>query len=425
MYFEAVLEMKNPRQRSTMDKLYEQRHETGDIKFVIESEEISAHRNVLAAVSPKYKAQFYGAMAEKDVVNVSDVSASAFGAFLRFCYAKDVTLTIDNIEDVLDLAKQSLVDELVGVCTQFLFDVAAVDKLILCYRLALRYEIDRLQEFCVKHIGMNVKDVFKTVEFLSCEREILSHILDFDSMNCDEVEVFEACISWARAKCKVDGLDVASTSNLRAAMGAALYKIRFCSMSIEQFARISKTHAGLLTGQESVEVFQAIGLKADGEISNIFGEINGTARTSIEPLDLECTFNTGSPIKDIFDSGDCIRFFCDKTINLNGFVICHGIFEEIDVTVKVSDTRLDVEHTKWISGNETVITFNDSIRVESNELCNVYFLSKAFQQSNNNWYGYHVRDTKQYGVSFTFPPKYCGGVYLITRLLFSVTGETL
>lgn len=61
----------------------------------------------MAALSPKYKAQFYGAMPETDVVNVSGVSAAAFEEFLKFFYTDKVSLSIENIEDVLNLAKQS------------------------------------------------------------------------------------------------------------------------------------------------------------------------------------------------------------------------------------------------------------------------------------------------------------------------------
>lgn len=77
---------------------------------------------MLAALSPKFKAQLCDAIAEMDTINVKDVSASAFNDFVQFFYKHEISLTADNTEDVLNLAKQSLVDELVE-CIKFILDV--------------------------------------------------------------------------------------------------------------------------------------------------------------------------------------------------------------------------------------------------------------------------------------------------------------
>lgn len=154
--------------KSIMEKLYEQRHETGDIIFVIESEQIPAHRCVLAALSPRYKAQFCGAMVKKDVINVKDVSSAAFKEFLQFFYKNKVILTIKNIEDVLNLAKQSLVDELVDECTYFLLDLVRKDNLLQTsaiqmenlvwfYQLAHRYELKPLEKLSTKIMSTHIK----------------------------------------------------------------------------------------------------------------------------------------------------------------------------------------------------------------------------------------------------------------------------
>lgn len=95
-----------------------------DIKFIVDAKEIPVHCCVLAALSPNYEAQFYGVMAEKDIITVKDV----FKEFLQFFYMNEVPLTLDNIEDVLNLATQSLVDELVTVVD--------VDQLGWCYQLS-------------------------------------------------------------------------------------------------------------------------------------------------------------------------------------------------------------------------------------------------------------------------------------------------
>lgn len=275
--FQTPCVRENPCQKSTMNKLYEQRHETGDIKFLIDSAVIPAHRNIMAAISPKYKTQFYGHMAEKNVIHVNGVTAAAFQEFLQFFYTDKVALTMENIEDVLSLCKQSLVDDLVNECSNFLIDEVRLVQLLWCYELAGQYGLDQLKKHCIKQIGVNIKILFKMAIFLDCERDMLCNILDFDWLNCNEKDVFEGCISWARAKCKQNGMN-ASTADLRTELGDALFKIRFCSMAAEDFARIDKKYPGLLLEQESIEVFHAIILKSNGEISSIFGENNSKPR---------------------------------------------------------------------------------------------------------------------------------------------------
>lgn len=415
----------NPLMKSTMVKMYQERHETGDIKFIVGSEQIPAHRSVLAALSPKYKAQFYGAMAEVNTVNVEDVSAAALEEFLQFFYTDEVKLTIDNIEDVLNLAQQSLVDHLVEECMQFLMNMVGLDKLIWCYRLALRYEINSLEEFCTKQISENTTAVFLSSDFLRCERAMLDRILDFESMDCDETVVFVSAIKWARNKCDETRIDGFNQANVRAALGNVLFKVRFCSMAAEQFARIGKLYPGILTAQESVEAYEAILLKVYGLASNTFGEANCKARKLLKSSSLDCAVSTGPPIKTAFESGDCIRFSCDKAIFLHGFVICQVFAGVIDVEIDVADVDQSVNHTTSISDTETIVTFEHPILINHRESCSIDFTPKSLiDQLAGDCYGYNIANTKQHGVTFTFPSRFLTAINLITRLQFSV-GESL
>lgn len=87
----------NPLVNQGMHKLYANREETGDVTFIVDSESIRAHRCVLAAFSPKYEAQLFGAMPEKGDIIVDDVSAAVFKEFLQFFYLDKVELTMENI----------------------------------------------------------------------------------------------------------------------------------------------------------------------------------------------------------------------------------------------------------------------------------------------------------------------------------------
>lgn len=411
---------KNPCTKSERDRnLYEQRHETGDIKFIVEEQEIHAHRCILAALSPRYKAQFYGAMAEKDVIRVNDVPAAAFDEFLQFFYMDEVKLTLENIEDVLDLASQSLVDELVAECANFLQDSIGLDKLLWCYRLASRYDVESLKIFCLMHMKANIQAVLKTPEFLSCDRDMLYHILSLKFKKCSQIDIFNGCIAWAQTQCEIHGWDATNTAK-RLALGDALFKIRFHSMTAQEFAVIGRDYEGLLTTQESIKIFQSILLndeksKAPGDGSN-----SGSY--------LKCKFIKGVPMRrDKQTKQDCIGFLCDKTITLNGFIMCSRIVDFVRIEVYVKGKPVRCQWAIRGSTTGTRFKFVETIKVKRNTECRIFVKClKSTKNSCIGWYGYNVVSSKkQNDVSFRFQRDNQDGIYSITHLLCNVNDGNL
>lgn len=407
---------KNPYLTSVMLKLYADRKKTGDVKFIIDAEVIHAHRCVLAAVSPKYETQFFGAAPEKDVINVNGVSPAAFNEFLQFFYTENISLTIGNIEDVLKLAKQSLVDDLVVHCTNFLIDIVGMDKLRWCYRLALNHENKLLEDFCVKHISENITDAFRTMDFWRCEHDVLCHLLDHDALNCNEIDIFDACMLWAQAKCQHERIDATNTANLRAVLGDAVFKIRFCCMKADDFATIDKKYSGFLSAEESNEVFHAILLKDNHKTSNKFG--NCKPRKSI-PSTLECLVSRGSRI--LLDSvihRKMFGFYCDEEIELNGFVLCNQNEGDIEVDIITDKGIQRPKITTVVSHDETRIRFNDPVLVAKGALHWISFKLDASQPSSSKSYGYHLKGaTKEHGILFKFLDSL--DITIFTRLLFN------
>lgn len=249
--------------KQTLEKLYLERNGTGDVTFIVDCECIRAHRCVLAAASPKYKAQFYGSNPQTDDITVEDASFSAFSDFLQFFYLEDVSLSMETIEAVLNLAKQSLVDEFVITCANYLIRMLRLDNLCWAYRLALLYEIRSLQEISEHQISVSGKKLFATNDFKQCDREVLAHILRMSTLRCGDIDLLDACMSWAKAACKKKHLDVDNEHNLRRELGDEITKIRFGPISVGEFINSYKS---------GVAVF---GLPADFRITtgkfNIFG----------------------------------------------------------------------------------------------------------------------------------------------------------
>lgn len=55
-------------------------------------------------------------------------------------------MTEENIEDVLNLAKLSLVDEFYKECVRFLAELLTLNNLCWIYQLAIVYDIENLKD---------------------------------------------------------------------------------------------------------------------------------------------------------------------------------------------------------------------------------------------------------------------------------------
>lgn len=237
-----------------VEKLYSNRHQTGDATFLVESQQIRAHRSVLAALSPKYNAQFYGLNSDDGEIYVPHISAAEFNVFLQFFYKNKVDLTMENIEAVMDLAKQSLVDEFIESCVNFLKSQIKVNKVCISYRLAKLYDIETLRLDCEQRISANTMEFFASDDFLQCDLDMLLHILKMDTLNCKEIDVFGACMAWARAQCKRGSSDDERPENLRKVLGDTIYQIRFSSINAEEFADLHKSMEGFFKPDETIEL---------------------------------------------------------------------------------------------------------------------------------------------------------------------------
>lgn len=244
----------------TATLLFAERENTGDAVFIIDSKRILAHRNVLAAFSPKYKAQFYGPQPEKGDIHIRDISANAFEEFIKFFYGETVNFTIENVESILDQAKQCLMNLLVYECELFLMRSLTGENLLWNYRLSLLYELETLLKVCVERIRMNVQKIFACEDFLRCDQNVLIHILSIEPLvDCKETDLFEGCMSWARAACRRKNINDKNPKNLRAQLNNVLDCICFGSFNIYKFVEINETYKGFFTPIEFIEIVNIIG----------------------------------------------------------------------------------------------------------------------------------------------------------------------
>ena len=227
-----------------------------DVKFVVRdsqggSKRIPAHKFVLAISSPVFFAMFYGELAEtKDSVEISDCEYESFLELLRFIYSDEANLNPDNVMQLMYLAKKYMLPSLADQCSSFLQENLDASNVFLVLPDAQKYEERDLLDHCWKVIEKKTKEAVKSDGFATIERSVLEELVEKDSLNIREVELFKAVDCWAGKECKKQGLR-AEGSVKRRILGERIVKgIRFPVMEQKEFADIV-LDSNILTQRET------------------------------------------------------------------------------------------------------------------------------------------------------------------------------
>lgn len=227
-----------------------------DVWFTIDGVRIPAHKLILSASSPYYKTMFYGSIPENVEIDLSasNISLESFQEFLKFLYILQPELTVHNISEVLFLAKQSLSDEIFAACEAFLIKSLSMDNIFLLYQLAFLYDANHLKDICEEEICVHAEMVLKSSSFLEFPYDLLLSVLKRDALACEEVDIFNACIAWAKAACERIDSDGSKGQLIREQLRDAMYQIRFTSMTKVEVGKCIRLCRGLFTVDELEEI---------------------------------------------------------------------------------------------------------------------------------------------------------------------------
>ena len=288
-----------------------------DVKFVVrdskggnESINIPAHKFVLAISSPVFYAMFYGELAEtKDSVEISDCEYESLLELFRFIYSDEANLTADNVMQLMYLAKKYMLPSLADKCSAYLQEKLNASNVFTVLPDAQKYEEKDLLDQCWKVIEKETEEAVKTDGFETIERSVLEEIVDKDSLNIKEVELFKAVDRWAEMECEKQGL-VAEGSVKRRILGERIVKgIRFPLMEQKEFADVV-LDSDILTKEESYHLMK------------YFNSVLGV------PVEFSTANRPGTPktisrFKSLLEgrgydgTTDCIGLKVDKDIMLN------------------------------------------------------------------------------------------------------------
>lgn len=239
---------------------------TADIMFVFntkddKNEGIPSHKSILSAISPVFDAMLYGPAREKGDITIVDSTPDAFREFLQFFYLTKVELTADNLLEVIMMSKKYMLDDGLSACTEFCKTILTLDNMCWGYELAHHFDLNSLRQFCEQQIAANPNKIFQSSYFLNCDVNLLRHILQLNSLNCNEWIIFDACIAWAKRACARNGVKPKKADHLRTQFGDLIHEIRFGEFTHKHFHDRYRLYDGFFSLEEFRDISMMITCK--------------------------------------------------------------------------------------------------------------------------------------------------------------------
>eukprot|EP00392_Amoebophrya_sp_AT5.2_P017105 g17421.t1 len=143
--------------------------EFSDVTFTVQGRKIYAHRAILVAQCPHFKALFSAGMKEsieKEII-IEDWGEVAFLALLEWIYTGRVPqdLPVHHMTEVLGLADQYTLDSLQHVCENILIHDVEIDNCCHLLKIADRHMAHNLKKHCMSYLLKHFEAVAKTSTF--------------------------------------------------------------------------------------------------------------------------------------------------------------------------------------------------------------------------------------------------------------------
>jgi len=297
---------------------------------------IQAHKFVLAISSPAFFAMFYGEMAEGDCVEIPDCEYESLLEVLRFIYSDEANLNRGNVMQVLYLAKKYMLPSLADKCSVYLQENIDASSVFYVLPQAQKYEEIDLLDCCWNYIEDETEEAVKSDGFVTIERSVLVELVERDSLNVKEVELFKTVDSWAKRECEKQGLK-AEGSVKRRILGERIVKgIRFPGMEQKEFVSVV-LGCGILSHKETNDL-----VKYFNSVPNTLLDFSQESRRG----SLVCRVYRFSSFLEGWEESskfcDVIGLSCDKDINLCAVRLFGNEGKEYRVHLDITSTNFSL-----------------------------------------------------------------------------------
>ncbi|CAF0832087.1 unnamed protein product [Didymodactylos carnosus] len=168
-----------------------------DLMLVVDGSEYLAHRLVLAAFSPKFRAFFRERRTDFVTrTHLRHTSHKGLQLVLGFLYTGELTLTLKNVNDVLNCAKELDVKKIFEICEEFLstFEKRRVFRVL---ELSRRYGMKKAFYEAHYFLSTRFNDCINMKTFLELPYVTIGNILADETIkDRDETLVLGRVLNW-------------------------------------------------------------------------------------------------------------------------------------------------------------------------------------------------------------------------------------
>ncbi|XP_042365994.1 kelch-like protein 10 [Plectropomus leopardus] len=171
-----------------------------DVVIKVGDVEFEAHKIILCGCSSYFRTLFTGVWAtpNKQMYTIPGVSPKMMHLIMNYAYTHTVTVTEDNVVELLAAADQFLVTGIVRTCCTFLENLLCLENCIGIWRLMDWYHLPELRRKVYLYILHHFEEiVFVSQELLELSVQQLAAIIENDHLNVrQENTAFEAVLRW-------------------------------------------------------------------------------------------------------------------------------------------------------------------------------------------------------------------------------------
>jgi len=211
----------------------EQLRQLCDVRLVAGNEAFAAHRAVLAAASPVFRAMFVSDMKERHAAEVTlhGVHPRSLRVALQFIYTAHARIEDeDEALLALDAARMYNLDTLERFVEGYLISRLSVTNALALLSSAEHFTLFDLQSACQSVMEKNFEELGRSTPFLDCPVDLLRQLLASEQLVIrSEANVFEAVVRW------VEHAPAARADQ----MEALLELVHFADMSDTDLALVS------------------------------------------------------------------------------------------------------------------------------------------------------------------------------------------
>lgn len=302
----------------------------------------------------------------------------------------------NNIFSVLYCSKKYIVPYLAKACISYLTQTLnAKNACIFLSQIRIFEEEQDFINQCLEVIDCQTEQAFESPTFVDIDEETLKLILERETLNVKELNIYEACLKWAEHECERQNLDSTNPKNKRKVLDKIIYLIRFATMELSEFAN-GPAQDNVLTAEESNTLF--LYFTAKNHSNNSIDKFNLKKRRGLELYvcnRFQSSKNHQSQWRYRDHKCDSIQFsVCRKLflagLGLYGSYSVRGVYEgvyEVKMELKKNDKILANKNSQLVSDGTPRafrIMFDHAIEIYPNQL---YTASVVLDGNSLSFYG--------------------------------------